>query len=258
MISPQEEVSEDMENAREESGTEQQIASSGRGRLNRAVTALLTATGLNGAAPVSSARAEINHADASIRVAAVREQLASITAELTDARRQMEEHECNAIFAGTDADTSLRQRVVELGMKQSVTSNLLRALETRLTVLREQEDARDKAIKRAAAEEMFEGLVQQHRTKLEAVVSAGFSIAAQFRELKTLNQNICTLLYREFPGDELHRAPRLPPSRMGNLSDISDTEDWAGDLCAFGWLDLVPDTFFSKRTFVAKEKLLRS
>jgi hypothetical protein len=197
---------------------------------------------------------EISHADARARVETLREQLASIEQQLAAARQRRDEHECEAVFAGSEIDTSFRAAVDELQAKSAVTSNLIRALEVRVEAIRKKEADAALAAKRGAAEELVKGLIAKQQEKAVAAIAAVFACNDLFLEAAKISNQIRSTLAVEFPGED-RKVPPLPPSGpLMFLKELS-LDNWAEATCQLGYAAFVPDSVAGKKWFLANRPL---
>lgn len=191
---------------------------------------------------------KVSHADASVRVDALRTQLSSLDAEIAAATKQKDDHECEAVLTGAEIDTSFRNAVLELHVKRLATSNLLRTLEGRLEAIREQEESAKRAAKRKEAEDLFAKLLELHREKTQAAITAVFLAARTFADLLEIRAQMALILDADLR-DTGRRAPVLFPGSL-NLLRNGSIDTWAQDVCAFGYADMVPDSSLGKKRFI--------
>jgi len=196
---------------------------------------------------------EITHADATARAETLRTQLASIEADLAEARSRMDNHEVEAVLAATEIDTSFRTAVEKLSAKHSATLSLLRMVEHRVEVIRKKELEAEAAAKRADAERRIETLLKDHRAAAGAAIAAVLAANEQYLKLVATTKHIRAILVDELP-DYRRRTPTIPPGAVNFLGENS-IHEWQVDLCVFGYGEFVPDSSLAKRQFINKQNV---
>lgn len=191
---------------------------------------------------------QVSYAEASTRVATLQAQLAAIDAELAGARKRRDDHEVAAVISDTEVDPSLHAAVVVLSDKHSRTTHLLSLVSERAQTLRQQEEERELAAKRAAAEKKVEALLQVRFEKVKAGIEAVFVCASLFREMGELTTQVKAVLAKDLPGDKRNIRP-LPGGGRINFFDEQSVNDFAADCCAFGYASFVPDSSTGKKQF---------
>jgi DNA repair exonuclease SbcCD ATPase subunit len=198
---------------------------------------------------------EVPYKEASARLDSLRAQLDSINGELGAATERMEIHECDAALAGVEPDPTLRETVLALRAKRDNMGQRIATLQRRVEAIRVQEETREKAAKREAAENRLKELRQQYQTAAAAAIAAVLAVRDRFTDLHRCRREIEAMLATEFKGEHRPILPSLP-ARVTLASEESFSE-WSIDACALGYAGMIPESELGRQRFDRKQAFLR-